>query len=38
MLLGPDNIALAILAARTASCFPAGTVFPGGIIVMALLL
>jgi hypothetical protein len=38
MLRGPDDIALAILAARTYSCFPAGAVVPGGIIVIALLL
>jgi hypothetical protein len=38
MLRGPDDIALAILAARTCSCFSDGTVVPSGIIVIALLL
>src|SRR6202030_4041179 len=35
---GPDNIALAILAARTRSCCEAGTSLLGGCIVIALLL
>ena len=35
---GPDNIALAILAASTRSCFDTGTSFPGGCMVIALLL
>jgi hypothetical protein len=35
---GPDNIALAILAARTRSCSDAGASLLGGCIVIALLL
>src|SRR5271169_5720551 len=35
---GPDNIALAILAARTRSCCEVGTSLLGGCIVIALLL